>query len=144
MRFRSLAASCVLALLSAAGSAAGPAPLDELRQQVWKTEEAFAKTMADRDFAAFQKFLAPETVWWTRGGPTHGADAVAAAWKRYYDGPKAPFSWKPETVEVLASGNLAFSSGPVFDPDGKQVGTFNSVWRRAADGRWLIVFDKGC
>jgi ketosteroid isomerase-like protein len=45
---------------------------------------------------------------------------------------------------VLDSGNLAFSSGPVLDPDGRQVGTFNSVWRREPDGRWLVVFDKGC
>jgi hypothetical protein len=31
---------------------------DELREQVRKTEIAFAKTMADRDHAAFTKFLA--------------------------------------------------------------------------------------
>jgi ketosteroid isomerase-like protein len=23
------------------------------------------------------------------------------------------------------------------------MGTFNSIWRREADGRWLVVFDKG-
>ncbi len=120
-----------------------PAPAEDLRQQVWKTEEAFARTMADRDFAAFQGFLAPEAVFWS-GGVQRGPAAVAAFWKRFYEGPKAPFSWKPDAVEVLASGDLAFSSGPVFDPEGKRVGTFNSVWRREADGRWRIVFDKGC
>ena len=31
----------------------------------------------------------------------------------------APFSWQPETVEVLASGTLAISSGPVKDTNGK-------------------------
>jgi ketosteroid isomerase-like protein len=27
---------------------------------------------------------------------------------------------------------------------GLRVGTFNSVWRLEADGKWRIVFDKGC
>jgi ketosteroid isomerase-like protein len=56
----------------------------------------------------------------------------------------APFSWEPEHVEVLASGTLALSSGPVFGRDGTRIGTFNSVWRLEADGRWRVVFDKGC
>ena len=47
-------------------------------------------------------------------------------------------------VEVLDSGTLALSTGPVLDPDGRRVGTFSSVWRREADGAWLVVFDKGC
>jgi len=47
-------------------------------------------------------------------------------------------------VEVLDSGTLALSTGPVHDPGGKRIGTFSSIWRREADGSWRIVFDKGC
>ena len=39
---------------------------------------------------------------------------------------------------------LAHSSGPVFNPKGERVATFNSIWRRESDGRWKVVFDKGC
>ena len=46
-------------------------------------------------------------------------------------------------MAVLDSGRLGLSSGPVFDPAGERVGTFNSVWRRT-EGEWKIVFDKGC
>jgi len=46
--------------------------------------------------------------------------------------------------ELLDSGTLAMSSGPVYDPEGKRIGTFNSVWRREPDGSWKIVLDKGC
>jgi hypothetical protein len=47
-------------------------------------------------------------------------------------------------VQVLESGTLGISSGPVRDPAGNRVGTFNSVWRLEADGKWKIIFDKGC
>lgn len=143
---RPLAAPILAATLFAPADAPAAEPtvrLDELRQAVSRTEEAFAKTMADRDFAAFQTFLSPETVFFS-GRVLRGPAAVAAAWKAFYEGPQAPFSWKPEVVEVLDSGTLALSSGPVFDPDGKRVSTFNSVWRLEADGKWRVVFDKGC
>jgi ketosteroid isomerase-like protein len=130
------------AMFAAAGAA--PAPTNaELAEQVRQTETAFAKTMADRDHAAFVSFLSEETVWFGRG-VLRGKKAVADAWKPYYDGAKAPFSWRPEHAEVLDSGTLGFTSGPVFDPSGKRTGTFNSVWRREADGKWRIAFDNGC
>jgi hypothetical protein len=47
-------------------------------------------------------------------------------------------------VSVLDSGSLGLTSGPVFDPEGNQIGTFNSIWRLNADGVWKIVFDRGC
>jgi ketosteroid isomerase-like protein len=74
----------------------------------------------------------------------HGRAAVDAGWQSYFEGPAAPFSWAPEVVEVLESGTLALSSGPVRDPGGRQIGTFNSIWRRDSDGQWRVVFDKGC
>jgi ketosteroid isomerase-like protein len=115
----------------------------ELAEQLRQTESAFAKTMADRDHAAFTSFLADETVFMGRT-TLRGRAAVAAAWKRYYDGARAPFSWKPERVEVLDSGRLGMTSGPVYDENGQRTGTFNSVWRRDQDGRWRVVFDIGC
>ncbi len=118
-------------------------PPADLQAQVRDTERAFAKTMANRDHAAFTSFLADETIFFGAKGPIRGKQAVADAWKPFFDG-QAPFSWAPDTVEVLDSGALALSSGPVKDPQGKVIGTFNSIWRRETDGRWRIVFDKGC
>jgi ketosteroid isomerase-like protein len=120
-----------------------PQDLTQLREQVRGTELAFAKTMADRDHSGFASFLSEETVFFSPQA-THGKQAVAQAWARFYEGPVAPFSWRPEEVEVLASGQLAISSGPVFNPAGKQIGQFMSVWRLEAPGTWRIIFDKGC
>ena len=115
-------------------------PVDEVRA----AETAFAKSMADRNLAAFTALLADDAVFWGGKGVNRGKAAVAADWKRFFDGAAAPFSWAPADVEVLPSGNLGFTSGPVFDPKGNRIGTFNSVWQRQPDGSWKIVFDKGC
>ncbi|MBK6294044.1 MAG: nuclear transport factor 2 family protein [Rhodoferax sp.] len=117
--------------------------MSELQQQVADTERAFAKTMADRDLAAFGRFLSEETVFFSGPTPLHGKQAVIDWWSRFYSKPQAPFSWAPKEVEVLASGTLALSSGPVHDPAGKLVGTFTSIWRLEAPNTWRIVFDKG-
>ena len=130
-------------LLAACATAPTPTPAD-LKQQVADTERAFARTMAQRDHAAFTAFLAEETVFFSGVTPLRGKQAVADAWKRFFEKPEAPFSWEPAVVEVLDSGTLALSSGPVHDPSGQPFATFTSIWRREADGRWRIVFDKGC
>jgi ketosteroid isomerase-like protein len=119
-------------------------PLEALAAAVRARETAFAKTMADRDHAAFGSFVAEEAVFMGHETPLRGRAAVVEGWKRFFEGPQAPFSWKPERVEVVASGTLAISSGPVFDPQGQRVGTFNSTWRREADGEWRVVLDIGC
>ena len=114
-----------------------------LAEEVRRTERAFARSMADRDHAAFASFLADDTIFLGRRA-LRGKAAVAEAWKRFYDGPAAPFAWAPEKVEVNDSGTLGLSTGPVFGPDGKRSGQFNSIWRREKDGTWKIVFDNGC
>jgi ketosteroid isomerase-like protein len=142
-------ALAALAFALTAGACTAPAPrLDAaaravLEREVADTERAFAATMAARDHAAFVRFLSPEAVFFSGPEPLRGADAVAAYWLRFYEAPQAPFSWTPAEVQVLDSGTLALSSGPVLDPSGRPAGTFTSIWRRDGDGRWRIVFDKG-
>lgn len=116
----------------------------KMQDEVRATEASFARTMADRNPAAFATFIADEALFFGSKGEIRGKEAVVAAWAPYFDGKAAPFSWKPETVSVLDSGTLALSSGPVFGTDGKQSGTFTSIWRRTADDKWEIIFDKGC
>ena len=132
---------CVF-LAGCAASAPRPDPA-ELKRQVAETERAFAATMARRDHAGFASFLADEAVFFSGKGPLRGKAVVAEAWKAFYEGPQAPFSWEPKDVEVLDSGTLGISSGPVYDPQGKVVGVFNSIWRLEAPGQWRIIFDRG-
>jgi len=120
-----------------------PAATAKLETELRAAEEAFAKTMADRDHAAFTSFIADDAVF-VGDKVLRGRVAVAAGWKRFFDGPAAPFSWKPDSALVLDSGKLGMTSGPVYDPAGKRVGTFQSTWRLEADGAWRVVLDRGC
>jgi ketosteroid isomerase-like protein len=133
----------VAAVVFAGATAAQQSSLEAQRTGVFAAERAFARSMADRDFAAFGRYVAEDCVFFS--GPTalHGRDAVLAAWKPFFDGPAAPFSWEPDQVEVLASGELALSTGLVKNPDGVVSARFNSIWRRQADGAWRVIFDKG-
>jgi uncharacterized protein (TIGR02246 family) len=132
------------AALCGCTNAPARAPLTDLAAQVAAAERAFAKTMADRDLDAFAQFVSEEALFFGGAGqPTRGRAAVVAAWTVYFEGAQAPFSWEPDQVEVLASGTLALSTGPVRDPAGKVVSRFSSIWRLDHDGRWRVVFDKG-
>jgi ketosteroid isomerase-like protein len=137
----------VLAALMSAGVSLpllGQSPSAALKGQVYAAESSFAASMARRNFKAFADHVSPEAVFFGDTTALRGKEAVLQTWRRFFEKPDAPFSWKPEVIEVLSSGRLALSSGPVFDPKGARVGTFSSIWRREADGTWLIVFDKGC
>lgn len=134
---------CLLALSLIATARAES--LEELARQVRDAENGFAATMAARDYKAFATFIADDAVFF--GGDNkafRGKAAVLESWKGFYVKPDAPFSWRSESVEVLDSGKLAHSSGPVMNPKGARVGAFNSIWRRESDGSWKVVFDKGC
>ena len=134
-----LAASAALCACSALGPAPSP---EQARQEVLAAERAFARTMADRDLPAFASFLSEEAIFYSGPRPLRGKGEVVAFWSRFYSGPDAPFSWEPDDVQVLDSGNLALSTGPVRNPRGEPSARFNSIWRREAGG-WRVVFDKG-
>ena len=123
-----------------------PASIDQVdtaASEVEAREIAFAKTMADRDFDAFLDFVSPEAVFFNGNEPKRGHDAISQAWTPFFEGETAPFSWHPDVVEVLESGRLAISSGPVHAASGELAGRFNSIWRKDEDGQWRVVFDKG-
>ena len=134
-------------LIVAVGVLALPARVSaqdrEAAAVVESREIAFAKTMADRDFEAFLSFISPEAVFFAGDQPLRGRDEIGRAWAPFFEGRAAPFSWRPDVVEVLESGDLALSSGPVVTAAGESGGRFKTIWRRDGEGRWWVVFDKG-
>lgn len=143
MRLQWISLFCVGLLSLAAAASLERMSNVELVKQVAGTERAFAATMKARDHAAFARFVSQDAVFFgERGEVLRGKEAVATAWKGWYIEPEPPFSWEPEQVEVVESGTLAYSRGPVYDARGKEIGHFDSIWRLEAPNTWKIVFDR--
>src|SRR5687768_3008984 len=72
-----LIAAAVLGTALLTGCATRPPTLtvDDARQQVTESELAFARTMANRDLAAFGTFLAPDAVFLNGDRPLRGREA---------------------------------------------------------------------
>jgi ketosteroid isomerase-like protein len=123
--------------LAPATHAAMPSP----REAVWAAETAFARSMRERDIRKFGELVSDEAVFFSDSAVLRGKADVIRGWTAYFRGP-APFTWEPDQVEVLASGSLALSTGPVRDPAGKVIARFTSIWRLEGTV-WRVVFDKG-
>lgn len=138
-----ISALALVAMLSATAVTQGVGALPTPREQVWAAEVAFARTMAERNLSTFAESISEEAVFFAGTTVLTGKAKVIEGWAAFFKEPQAPFSWEPDQVEVLASGALAMSTGPVRDPAGKVVARFNSIWRLEAGNVWRVVFDKG-
>ena len=78
MKTLGYATSLALSLAAGVAPAAGHETLAALTEQVRSTEIAFARTMADRDLAAFGRFLAQDAVFVATTVWCGGASAMAA------------------------------------------------------------------
>jgi ketosteroid isomerase-like protein len=140
---RALASLNLVSIVGAALVMSASAAPESAKAQVWTAETVFVRAMADRNLQAFGEFIAGEAIFFNGTTALQGKSTVLEAWSQFFNTPQAPFSREPDQVEVLASGTLALSTGPVRDPTGKVVARFNSIWRVEAPNRWRVVFDKG-
>lgn len=120
-----------------------------VEDQVRCAELAFSRSAEIRDTGSFESFL-EEDARFTGATVLRGREQVLQGWAPYLAPGGPGIRWAPDSVEVLASGELALSQGPyeirIQDPAGevqRLVGRFFSVWRRQGDGSWKIVFDGG-
>ena len=120
-------------------------PPQQIEEEIFMAEQAFAQTMADRDFEGFQAFLSDDVVFFLGEEKLRGSSAVAQAWEQYFTSEEPPFFWAPERVAALSGQNMALSRGPVTDPySGEVLGTYTSVWQLdEAAQEWRVIFDIG-
>lgn len=137
-----LASTTLLPVAGCAGLRPPSGAADGARQ-VREAETAFAATMAARDLQAFGRHIAEDAVFINGGQPLRGKAAILAHWGRFFSTPEAPFSWRPEIVEIAAGGTLGYTEGPVTTSAGRAGSRFYSTWQRQPDGSWRVVFDNG-
>ncbi len=122
--------------------------LEKWKQEVMETEQAFAK-MAKIDGIpkAFEVFAAPDAVLMRNNELIIGKQSIVDL---YNERPSSnvKLEWKPEFIEVAASGDLAYTYGyftySAIDSTGKtnsSKGVFHTVWKRQEDGSWKYVWD---
>jgi uncharacterized protein (TIGR02246 family) len=145
--------AAVFAILWSADRAPAEEPFDRAArtEELRRTELAFAATVREDKPDAFATLIAEDAVFLGSTRVLKGRAAIAEAWQGYFGQGRPDFEWHPETVELSGDGELGVTRGPWVirsrDKDGKAVeesGTFNSTWRRQADGSWRILFDAGC
>jgi ketosteroid isomerase-like protein len=138
-----------MAALLAAGplpaAAAGGVDLAAARATLADTERAFSRLSQKEGVrAAFLAYLAGDAVLF-RPGPVPGREYIEAR-----PSPPIELAWWPVYVEVAASGDLGYTTGPYelreigAGPGGEtQHGYYVTMWRRQADGAWKVVADLG-
>lgn len=121
----------------------------DLATDVRCREIAFSRSVENKDIEAFRSFL-DDDARFVGSSVDRGPEQITAAWQVFFSDDGPAIKWRPRFVEVLEDGDLALTRGPyrmvVEDPDGNPVehwGTFNSVWRKNADGEWRVIFDAG-
>ena len=134
---RSLRITVLAAALAVAGAAlAKEGPLDGMSQ-------SFEDAMRKGDIAAVQAMYAEDGVILP---PNHarvqGREGIAAYFKEMTD---AGLSLKLTPMDSWMDGALAVRSGSyiVLDKEQKEIdhGKWMEVWRKGADGKWLLVRD---
>ncbi|HEX5132484.1 MAG TPA: nuclear transport factor 2 family protein [Candidatus Krumholzibacteria bacterium] len=133
-------------LVVACAWAAGAARADEVpaaARSLADAERAFAAmSLTDGMKAAFLANLADDAIVFNPG-PSNGPEVYRAR-------PASPvvLSWGPEHVELSASQDYGFSTGPWEfrrdkDSDPVVFGHFVSVWKQQPGGNWKVALDVG-
>jgi ketosteroid isomerase-like protein len=120
------------------------------KQEILKVEADFA-AMAARDgiASAFLYFAAEDAVLMRNDQLFIGRAELEELFASGTSQPRdAKLRWKPDFVDVSASGDLAYTYGSYtysyIDSTGaavEQSGIFHTVWKRQADGSWRFVWD---
>lgn len=118
------------------------------QEEVIQTEADFAKMAVKEGIGnAFIYYAADSAVLMRSNKLIKGKEAIAAKYGEF-NSDKVKLSWKPDFVEVSASGDLAYTYGQyiysVIDSLGEvksDTGVFHTVWKRQIDGNWKFVWD---
>lgn len=106
--------------------------------------------IAARDQGRFLALLTDDTVVYPdQAPPVVGKAAVGTFWAPFFDAKGPTLSCEPVTVEVAASGELAYTLGtylmkgvPAEQSPTRGHGKYVTIWRKS-NGRWKVAVDIG-
>jgi ketosteroid isomerase-like protein len=149
MRVKTIPTLLVLTVLpvlkSAVAAAAASNPtLPPGLEMIRRTERAFAKATSELGFRnGFLMFFADDAIAPPDPGPARaGLLSIPAP----VEPRPTDLVWEPLFGDIARSGDLGYLTGPssFTGREGKKhTGVYFSIWRRGADGLWLVVVDAG-
>ena len=121
---------------------------EQYTDEIIAVEKAFNDMAQDSGLTkAFAAFAAEDAVIKRGGKHIKGREAISK-WYQNNSDPNETLIWKPDHVEVSASGDLASTYGgfvlTYLDSTGtkkERNGFFHTVWKRQADGTWKFIWD---
>lgn len=139
----------------AAPRRAAPDPVT-LRAELIAADLAFAADAAARGMDGWVAHFTSDAVRLRLGGTSaagtvvQGLDAVRAYDASFFADPAARVEWAPTEAGAFADGMTGFTTGRAAmvrraggAVDTLWTGTYISLWRRGADGRWRVFLDTG-
>jgi len=127
-------------------------PNESATDAVDRTAQEVLAAFEAKDAAKVNSYYAPDAIIATAGRPAaKDARAVSKAIRDDLTDPNFTMSLSHEKTDVAASGDLAYRRGSysitATNPQTKQpehiAGTYLTVFRKQADGRWKVVEDFG-
>ena len=118
--------------------------------EIRAAEAQWNRDYAARNVEAIVAHFADDAIMAGPGSePLNGSQAIAAAVRSMAADPAFRLEFAADRVEVAESGDLGFSRGrfaltstnPRTGGPGTMRGTYLTVWRKQADGRWRAVED---
>jgi len=124
--------------------------IEKWKSEILETEQSFAKMTKEEGIQkAFLNYAAEDAVLMRNDNLIIGKKAITNHFENQPSkNTEVTLTWKPDFIEVAASGDLAYTYGKYtysfVDADGNTVenkGVFHTVWKRQPDGTWKFVWD---
>jgi ketosteroid isomerase-like protein len=118
------------------------------KNEVMRTEFDFAEMARTEGIAkAFEAFAANDAVLSRNNALVIGKEGIRNFYEKR-DLTNVSLEWKPDFIQIAASGDLAYTYGKytyaAIDSAGISTssnGIFHTVWKRQVDGSWKYVWD---
>ncbi len=144
-------AALIVAVLGSACRAGAPeGDVGRVEAALMEADRAFARETAARGADGWVANFAEDGIMVYSGGTARGRAAIRETMARAFADTSFLLEWEPTEAQASAAGDLGYTVGRFrarrIGPDGGEVlrtGTYTTVWRRQADGRWRAVLDIG-
>lgn len=127
-----------------------PETIEKWKTEILETEQNFAEAAIKEGISnAFLMYASEDAVLMRNNTLVIGKTAI----KNHFENqsPKntnVSLTWKPDFVDVAASGDLGYTYGKYMysftNSEGNTIetnGVFHTVWKRQLDGTWKFVWD---